>query len=347
MLPGALPVPAAACLYHLLGCWSWFALLDAIGRYLLTKCDEATRRRILLLVGLMVLPLAINGLCGGSFHIIMVWLMVAGLGLVARGRLLRGGLVLGLAVWVKLLPAVGVGYLLLKRKFAPAVLAVIFVVALDVVLSLAAFGPKAAWEEHVKWWHNEGTGSVGRQLNRTDFMDEDRLTNQSILVVMRRTLTSLGSDAGIPTDNVPLDQLHARNQVRVANLSPEQLKWAYYAVLALLGAGIAFVCRRHGDEQSDGQWATEIALMLLATMWFSPVVWGYYPTAVTPALALVLSHGERHRRVVQATVAMWLLGMALMAVPAARAAGVLTWASLLLGAVLVWMQRDDGRHPVA
>jgi hypothetical protein len=329
MFLATMPMPAAVCLWYLLGCWSWFCLLDAIDRYLLAGCNEPERRRILLGVGLLVLPLALDGLCLANPHIFMVWLMVAGLGLVSRGRSAWGGLVLGLAIWVKLLPLAGAVYLMLKRKWVPALLAVGFAAALDVSLSVAAFGPRAAWDEHLKWWHNEGAGAARRQLNHSDSVDEDRLTNQSMPVILRRVLTSAGSTPG-----------SVRDQLILAHLSRRQLKAVYLATMGLFGLAILLVCRRPGRLLSDRQWGTEIALMLLATMWFSPVVWGYHPTAVTPALAIVLSHEPRRPGTVRAMVCVWLLALVLMAFPLARACGVLMGASFLIAAVLVRLQRE-------
>ena len=74
-----LPVWLASMVYYLLGCWSWIGLLDTTGRHLLPDADETTRRRATFLTGLLVAPLAVDGLCLGTFHIFMVWLMVAGL----------------------------------------------------------------------------------------------------------------------------------------------------------------------------------------------------------------------------------------------------------------------------
>lgn len=330
VLLAILPLPVAAVVWYVVGCWSWMRLLDATSFYLLGGRTASTRRRVPLLVGLMVMPLAIDGLCLGSFHIIMVWLMVSGLGRVAQGQTWRGGLTLGLAVWVKLLPGLGVGYLLLKRKWQSAAIAVATVMVIDVVLSLVAYGPRAAWNEHVTWYQNEGVGATNRQLDHAEVVDEDRETNQSIAIILRRVLTNFGMEPG-----------KARNYVAFGTLNAQQLRLAYRMVVGLLGLAVLFYCRRPGDELSSEQWSTEITLMLLGTMWFSPVVWSYHPTSIVPALALVFSRYDSHRRAAIAAAVIWLLAMAMFAWPVGRVLGHAMLASLAVGGIVAWTTRRD------
>jgi hypothetical protein len=320
-----MPLPVAVGVWYAVGCWSWCGLLAAVSRYLLTDADETTRREATLGAGLLAMPLALDGLCLGSFHLLMVWLLLAALGRVSQNRCWSGGILLGVAIWVKLLPALGVGYLLLKRKWMPAAVAVACVLAIDVVLSVAAYGPQGAWQEHLNWWSAEAVGATGRQLVSPTPVYEDCISNQSVAVTLRRVFTRLGTDPG-----------HARELVRIADLSASQLELAYAATTGLLATAVALYWRRPGRGLSARQWATEIAMLVLSTLWFSPVVWSYHPTAATPALALVLSRLARRRRLLWTIVALWLLSLALLAFPVARVLGNLLWMSLLLGAALVW-----------
>jgi hypothetical protein len=325
-----LPLPIAACLWYVAGCLAWFGLLRAIGIYLLSEVTEPTRRTATLTAGLLLLPLAIDGLCVGTFHLFMVWLMVAGLGRVSRNRCWSGGILLGLAVWVKLLPALGIAYLLLKRKWLPAAVAVACVVAVDLGLTLIAFGPRTAWDTHVKWFDDAAVGTVDRQLTAVRRIDEDRLTNQSVAVTLRRLLTGLGIK---PSSPLP--------QVAVADLSPAQLETTYLVMMGLLTLAVCVICQRPGRELSPSQWANEIALISLATLWFSPVVWSYHPTAAVPAVAIIFSRGSSYRRLAWTTTLLWLAAMTLLAWPVARACGDLLWGSLITGSVLIWVCRPD------
>ena len=320
-----LPLPLAAAAWYCLGAWSWIGLLGTIRRYLLPELDAATARHVVLLTGLLAMPLALDGLCLGAFHIFMVWAMVAGLGRISRGRPWSGAVLLGTAIWIKLLPIAGVAYLLLKRRWQPALVALAWAAALDVVLSVGAMGPQAAWNEHLRWWNQEGARSTSQQLTANGLIDEDRLTNQSTMVMMRRLLTRFGG------------KLHyAKLYPWRANLNAAQLTAAYALVTALLGLGVAVYCRRPARATSPGQWSNEIAMAALSTLWFSPVVWSYYPTAAAPALAVVLGKVARRPGVAWVVSCTWMAAIALLGLNAVRAWGDLLWLSFALGATLVW-----------
>jgi hypothetical protein len=329
VLFACLPLPVAGGLWYALGCWSWIGLWRTIQCRLLPGADELTRRHVALAAALLALPLALDGLCLGAFHVFMVWLMAAGLWRAGQGQWRSGGLLLGIATWMKLLPLLGIGYLLLKRQWKPALTALLCALAIDASLSLAAYGPRNAWKEHVLWWNHGAAGSVHRQMTNKIYVDEDRLSNQSLAVTLRRLFSSLGSE--LSKTNV---------FINVADLSPTQLRCAYFAASGLLGLGILWFCRRPACATSPEQWAREIALIVLAMLWFSPVVWSYHVTAATPALAIALARWREHSLVKWFLVAAWMASLVLLAWPIARAAGDLFWMGLLLGAAVVWPQNE-------
>ena len=320
-----MPLPLAALAWYAINALSWVFLLTAIRRYLLSGYSPTVARQAVLAAGLLVLPLMLDHLCIGAFHVVMVWLMVAGLGRVSEGRSWSGGLMLGLAVWVKLLPLLGVGYLVLKRKWLPAVVAVVAAIVVDMALSLAAFGPATTWQLHGEWWQTEAQGTRNRMLIETGPIDEDRLTNQSVTITVRRLLTHMGCGHN-----------PARDTVALGHLTPAQVQTVYTAVMGLLGLGILVFCRRPGRDLSPDQWSAEIALLVLSTLWFSPLVWSYHPTAATPALAIVMARAAKHLRLAQTVAVVWLLSQILLGWPVARATGVLLWANLFVGGALVW-----------
>src|SRR5208282_2635900 len=119
--------------------------------------------------------------------------MIMGLDRACRGQETCGGILLGTAAWLKLLPMLGIAFLLYQRKWKGALIAMATVFVLEVTLSVAAFGPAGAWQEHVLWWEHGAAGTTNRQLTSVRPRDEDRLTNQSVAITLRRLLTSLGS----------------------------------------------------------------------------------------------------------------------------------------------------------
>jgi hypothetical protein len=321
-----MPLPLAAAVWYAIVSLAWIGLLATTARYLLPDLPPPGPRQAALVASLLVLPLALDHLCLGAFHILMVWAMVAGLARASRGRDWSGGFLLGLAVWIKLLPAIGVGYLVLKRKWRAAAVAVGSAVLMDLALAVPVFGLQQTWQLHRKWWENEATGASHRLFDHAETIDEDRLTNQSPAILLRRLLTQQGIYPGCPWASVAF-----------GDLSPTQLRIVYYAVLGGLGVVVLTVCRRPARTTSPSQWATEIALVTLATLWCSPVAWSYHFTAVMPALAVVLGRRYQPPWLVWTMVALWLVALALTGSDLARALGNLFWAGFLVGVFLMAM----------
>jgi hypothetical protein len=330
------PVPIGMTLWYALNVGSWYGLLRTIRTRLLAGASEVDRRQATLAAGLLALPLVVDGLCLGTFHVFMVWFMVAGLLRARTGHAWSGGALLGMAAWMKLLPVMGIGYLVWKRQFRPAAIAVVCMIGIDVVLSVAAFGPQQAWNEHVTWWQNGAAGTVSRQLTTERNTDEDRSSNQSMAVTMRRLLSPFGRAAG-----------EYKHPVQILSLTGEQLKYSYYAVIGALSLAIAWFCRRSAWRTSSRQAHTEIALVVLATLWFSPVTWSYHPTAATAALAIILCRCTHESRTAWVVSGLWLLSIALLAWTTARWAGDLFWMSAIVGGVLVWTNRTENCHQPA
>ena len=318
------------------------------------------------------MPLVVDGMALGGFHVLMLWLMLAGLdrafrekgdishlptrcagaprpeGCFAQMRdvpFFSGGLLLGIASWLKLVPLLGVGFLCYHRKWKAAAVALATVVVLDVTLSLAAFGPAGAWREHVRWWQQGAQGTADRQLTCQGSTDEDRLTNQSVAITLRRLLTSLG----IPDATVRDSYAEARRSVRLAELSPDQLRTVYLAVTGLLLVAVAIYCRPETvirrPEQACAVPASKFAsraagtaqacsglhlqsrphpmgsklvMLSLATLWFSPVTWSYHFVAAVPALAALLLRA-RYRWLYVAPVALvWCGALSLLGFNAMR-----------------------------
>jgi len=320
-----LPLGVAAAVYYLLNVGTWFALLITLRDRMLPGDDPLLRERGAMAAGLLALPIAADGLVIGAFHILMLWLMVAGLAHASQGRPWKGGALLGLAIWLKLLPVIGAGYLIVKRKWLAAALAVLVAVIIDVTLSLAAFGWQGTLDEHLLWLHAGAAGTVDEQMHGDTVIDEDRITNQSTMVILRRFLTARG---GFP-------------QLAIADLSPRALSIVTACVMLAIGAAVLAAIRRPAAAQSREAWAAEIALVVLCTVWFSPVVWSYHLTAAVPALAVIMAHATAEGRK-RAVTAAWILGIALFAVPPARAAGHMLWVSFFVGGAVMWSMRRGG-----
>jgi alpha-1,2-mannosyltransferase len=320
-----MPFHVAAVVWYVVSVGTWLGLLRTIHNHLLVGWPDRDRRQATLGTGLLLMPLALNHFCLGSFHILMLWLMVAGLSAVATGRWCRGGLLLGLAIWIKLLPVLAAGYLLWKRQWRPALLAVLTAVTLDAGLSLLGLGPTAAWNAHVRWWHKQVHGTTAGLMNSPYPTPEYRSNNQSLPAVLRRTLTITWVEE--PDGRA--------NMYSLAQLSSGQLTLVYRGILVLLGGALAVACWGPATGIPPSRSATELALVCLATVWFSPVAWSYHFLSLTPAMALILVRERRARLDVWALIALWMLALALLGSHEARSHGELLLTSAIL-AVGMW-----------
>ena len=346
MLFALLPISVTAVLWYGIGCATWLGLLRTICGRMLVGSDPVAKRHATLAAGLLAMPLVLDGMSMGSFHVLMVWLMILGLDRACRGQEISGGVLLGMGAWLKLLPLLGIGFLLYQRKWKGALIALATVVVLDVVLSVAAFGPAGAWREHVLWWQEGAAGTTNRQLTSVAPRDEDRLTNQSVAITLRRLLTSLGSHpTAISTSEQAVESEAARHAAHdpspntatgpACRLDGRAASNRVPRDDGDLGAGCGYLLPARPRQAWAEEGPAKIAMLTLATLWFSPVVWSYHPVAATPVLAILLLRGRYRWQWVVPVVVVWVGSLCLLHFDAARAAGVLLWMSLLLGVGLV------------
>ena len=236
---------------------------------------------------------------------------------------------LGVAAWLKLLPFLGVVLLVWQRKFKAAAIAVLVAVALDVILSVGAYGVGGAWSEHIQWWKQGAAGTTHRQLTSVRSTDEDRPTNQSVAVTLRRLLSTLGRDGT------------ARDRVSLMHLTGPQLQAVYSAVNAALLFGLAVYCWPGAAGPLARKMPAIVAMIVLATVWFSPVVWSYHFSAATPALAILVDRCHKRNWLLTLLIVGWLASLGLLAFSLPRVLGVLLWTSLAVGAALAWLAPRD------
>lgn len=321
----ALPIGLAATMFYLLNLAALLWLLRTIGRDLLIDSAPAERPLILVSATLAASVAVAAHFALGSFHLIMLALLIAGVLAALRGDHIRGGLLLGAAVWLKLLPAIAIPYLLLKRRLAAAIIALAVAIAIDAGLSVTAFG----WNQSLQWhrdWLDTAQSKDAKLVFNTEiggYAQSPR--NQSLAAVLRRLLA--------PPSPSPTPE-QDRN-VALANLSTEQIRGAWLSIVAALLVALAWWARTPATSLAPRRRAAEVALLALLTMWLSPVCWTYYPVAALPALAVVLgSRWERSRLSIAAILA-WLLASVAQGSIELRAAGIVFWASVLLAIALI------------
>jgi hypothetical protein len=280
------------------------------------------------------MPLVLNHLCLGAFHILMVYWLFAGLSRVSLGKWKSGAVLLGLAVWIKLLPGLAVAYLFWKGKWKPALLAAATTVLIHGGLCLAGYGLAGTVAHHQRWWSQHAQGVTARILTSQEFPIELRSRNQGLAAILRRTLTATGI-----SDNTIVFEI---SHFSFASLSTQQVKTLYYAAQVCLLALLAWQFRQRASAMSSGDWLREISLVCLGTMWFSPIVWSYHHISATPAMAVILMRAEARRGKVWLIIALWVVSLGLIGIPAVRAFGGMYWMSLALGGAVLWASRIEG-----
>jgi hypothetical protein len=328
---GVMPLWLAAIAWYCLSCVTFLGLLSAIRRHVLGRASygEGLHRApwVTVAAGLLVVPLAIDQFCLGGFHILMLWLVIAGMGRVLQGRWLGGGALLGLAVWLKLLPLLALAYLVWKRRFAAPLVALAAAIGVHAILSAATMGPHRAWESTRQWWQSSPSRVTSDLLGKPADVMEQRDNNQSLAAVLRRTLSGMGRDGHPPVASPSL-----------ASLAPPVLKGIYWGALGTLAAAGAMLARRHWRKTPLEQRGSELALTALATIWFSPVAWSYHFTAAAPAIAILLARAVSPWRwwLMSFTLTAWTLLLLLLGWRAACGLGQGLWLSLALGVAVVW-----------
>jgi hypothetical protein len=194
-------------------------------------------------------------------------LVVLAFYLFRRRRDAWGGLALAAAASAKAVPIVFLPYLLYKRAWRAAAWTVGFLVALNVALPLAVFGP-ARTAEHWRAWRSIAAAETADPTPHH--------MNQSLLAALKRLLTAEGS---------------ARDPVHYAVAAwPTQRVVTGFYVLACLGAlGLALAFRRHppGLDSPPATLAAELAVCLAAMPLVSPLAWKAHFVTLLAAYWLV------------------------------------------------------------
>jgi alpha-1,2-mannosyltransferase len=260
-------------------------------------------------------------------------MLLLGYAALERGRDVRAGFWLGLAALVKLLPALLLVWLVLKRRWWAAGAMVATVAAVAIVPCLIVFGPRQTLVYHEQWWVHNVEGPPAQSMAEDEVEGEEQLAehfvdrhNQSLPVVLSRLLS--------PTHP-------SRLSWQPVKLETATCVWIARGVLAALVAGLLWRTRRAWGRLGPAERRVEFAVYLLAMMVFAPLLRQYYLAWALPAVLLfvMMARGvvlTGRRRLGVAGVTVWLAGMALWAWEPARVCGA-HWLTLtVMGVLLLW-----------
>ena len=184
-------------------------------------------------------------------NLYMLLLIVGAFVLFQRRRNVLGGLSLAAAVSLRAVPLLFVAYLLYKRAWAAAAWTAGFLLVLNLVLPLIAFGP-GGMEERWRSW---------RAVAARETADPTPVySNQSLLAALKRLLTTEGG---------------ARDPVRYAIASwPTARVQALFNFLLVAGAvGLGFLFWRRPPGVTGAHVGGEIGVLVCVMTLVSPLAW--------------------------------------------------------------------------
>ena len=339
---GLLPLRVAAALFTLLSL-GLFGLTVVLVEALVND-GLGPRPRIATLIAIVLaLPYVHSCAVLGQMGLLLLLLIVATWFLFERSQEWPAGVTLGMAALIKVLPAILIVLFLVKLRWRVAVSALGTIVLLGAGLPLASVGYSETVSLHAAYYERAVSGHSAKATILAEKPQKAKYSNNSLPIVLRRLLSDVNAD---PSDSEPERQLY----VNAANLSQSTVWWIYLAITALLAAiSIAVSLRDTRPWPPDGasntltlraQYGVWCCLMLLA----SPLLWTHYLVLAYWPLAIIADHAERTKRENQRpcagcvlALAVWLVGVVLLAWPAARAAGaqVFSVGALWVGAATI------------
>lgn len=280
-------------------------------------------------------------------------LMVAAFVLSRRGRHGLAGFWLGLAVLLKITPALLLVWFGLKRQPRVVAAGVATLLLAGPASDAVVFGPRGAQEAYAAWFERAVTRSSSRGLIANQIEMDWR--NQGVAAVLCRWLHPTSYSLRFDNDpRIKIDREPAF--VNVAELPLPSIARAVDVLMVSGLAGLVWLCRRPAARLSSWQLRLEWALVLLAMLWFMPVLRRYHFIWMTPALTLLVSaayyrwSSRTWRFAALGSIGLLVLGQAallsrLADTDVVEGAGVFQFTLLATIAAVVWLLRRLARNP--
>lgn len=282
-----------------------------------------------------VLLVAINIQQVLQMNQLSLWVLVlcaGGLALAGRGWPFWGGALIGLAVAIKVMPLVLLGYFGCRGQWRALLGVAAGVIALDVVPSVLFLGYDGAAVEHRAWRERSGwyspTAQIYEPLRLGIYHHRSNFSYPSVLVRWLRGLpeveemvvlrgdppaeaveaarAGLRGNQALVVDPLPLDGKPWARQVLPISRSvprwsaarwPAERVWWVWAASVGLGMGLLAVWTWWTGRIGQGRdWPAASAAWMLSMFWLTPLMMNYYLVLAFPAMAVVWLELVRSRR---------------------------------------------------
>lgn len=216
----------------------------------------------------------------GGPHVFLLTMIVAGIYLASRGKEKWSALWFGLAIALKMTPALFLPIMLWKRKWRLACYTVIATL-LWVVLPSVRMGWNNWWLAQQSW-NEVATNSLMQHETGWLYDNNTRVQNQALKPAILRYLVTY-PPGHILRLNHPAD-------VPVLNLSQALAGRIATAIMLALVLLCAWQSRHPYSDPADPAWLLESSGTLILVLLFAPLVWLQHVVFIVPAVYLLVAH---------------------------------------------------------
>ena len=273
--------------------WYLLSALEIAGCVLIViRTFPALRKspRMWILITLATVAYFVMVLHYGNAHLLAIFLLFASLYLFLRGRDVIGGLLMALAITIKVTPVMLLPYLALKRRWKMLGAVCLFLVLIN-FLPAAYFGLRTNTELLSNWYRHV----VASQ----DFHEDNGPINLSLKGQLRRYFSSVDYSQRVDGDvRYPA--------VNLGSTSRSTLDQAWLVIVVILFAGVLLLVWRsqdnrgykaHEDRRLGVEPAHELSVMLCLMLLVGPLTSKiYFITLLWPVASLASLAVERKTR---------------------------------------------------
>ena len=269
--------------------WYLLSLIEIAGCVLIISRifpTFASSKKMWLLVGLSTIQYLVMAVHYGNAHLLAIFLLFASLYSFQKGREVIAGLLVALAITIKLTPILLLPYFALKRSWKLLASVCALLIVINFVPSVY-FGLKGNMELIEGWYHHV--------ISSQEFHEDNGPINLSLKGELQRYLSPVDYSERVDGDvHYPA--------INFMSLAREDLFWAWIIGCAILFVAVLFLispekprtrAELEGNDQINGRFAFEMSLMLCLMLMVGPLTSKIYFVTLLWPIACVANIAVR------------------------------------------------------